>query len=46
MEHIAILAKELNLPKAKVKAAVELIDNDNTVPFIARYRKEMTGGMD
>lgn len=40
------LAKELNYPLGKVTAAVELLDNGNTIPFIARYRKEVTGEMD
>ena len=45
-EHLDILAKELKWPKAKLKATIELIDAGNTIPFIARYRKEMTGEMD
>ena len=40
------LAKELNRPLGKVTAAVELLDAGNTIPFIARYRKEATGEMD
>ncbi len=40
------LAKELNRPLGKVVAAVELLDAGNTIPFIARYRKEVTGEMD
>ncbi len=39
------LAKELGLKKSFVQATVELIDEGNTIPFIARYRKEVTGGM-
>ena len=46
MNLIAQLAQELNLKVADVEAAVKLIDEGNTVPFIARYRKEATGGMD
>ena len=46
MDIIATLAEELGLKKTAVQAAVELIDEGNTIPFIARYRKEMTGGMD
>ena len=46
MDLIAQLAQELNLKVADVEAAVKLIDEGNTVPFIARYRKEATGGMD
>ena len=40
------LAAELSLPVNRVQAAVELLDGGNTVPFIARYRKEATGGLD
>lgn len=40
------LAKELNVRLEQVTAAVQLIDDGNTVPFIARYRKEATGGLD
>ena len=40
------LAKELTRPLGKVTAAVELLDAGNTIPFIARYRKEATGEMD
>jgi uncharacterized protein len=43
---IALLAGELNVRPAQVAAAVELLDDGATVPFIARYRKEATGGLD
>ena len=46
MDLIAKLAEELKLRKTDVEAAVKLIDEGNTIPFIARYRKEATGGMD
>ena len=46
MDIIATLAEELGLKRAAVEAAVALIDEGNTIPFIARYRKEVTGGMD
>lgn len=46
MDLIAKLAEELKLRKADVEATVKLIDEGNTIPFIARYRKEATGGMD
>ena len=46
MDLIAQLAHELNLKTANVEAAVKLIDEGNTIPFISRYRKEATGGMD
>lgn len=40
------LARELKLHLTQVQAAVTLLDDDNTVPFIARYRKEATGSLD
>lgn len=40
------IAKELGVPVDKLSAAVELLDAGNTVPFVARYRKEVTGGLD
>jgi uncharacterized protein len=40
------LAKELNISLKQVNSVVELLDGGNTVPFIARYRKEVTGGLD
>lgn len=40
------LARELNVSEAQVRATVGLLDEGNTVPFIARYRKEVTGGLD
>ncbi len=46
MDIIAHLAEELNLNTKAVETAVQLLDEGNTVPFIARYRKEATGGMD
>ena len=46
MDHLSQLARELNLRAAQVEAAVELLDDGNTVPFIARYRKEATGTLD
>ena len=46
MDLIATLADELNLAPQNVEAAVALIDEGATIPFIARYRKEATGGMD
>ncbi|GAQ24738.1 Tex family protein [Tepidanaerobacter syntrophicus] len=42
---IKALAQELNIEERQVAAAVELLDSGNTVPFIARYRKEATGGL-
>ena len=46
MDLIAVLAGELKQPTGRVQTTVELMDGGATVPFIARYRKEMTGGMD
>lgn len=43
---LELTAEELNLKKSNVKSVVELLDSGNTVPFIARYRKEMTGSLD
>jgi uncharacterized protein len=40
------IAQELSVRTKQVLAAVTLIDDGNTVPFIARYRKEVTGGLD
>ena len=40
------IATELNVAVAKVQAAIDLLDDGATVPFIARYRKEATGGLD
>lgn len=46
MDILAQLSKELSIPQSKVEAAVKLLDDGNTVPFIARYRKEVTGSLD
>ncbi len=46
MDMIKVLAAELGQPEKYVAAAVELIDAGNTIPFIARYRKEATNAMD
>ncbi|NMM54042.1 Tex family protein [Paenibacillus aquistagni] len=40
------LAQELALGKGQVQKTIELLDEGNTIPFIARYRKEMTGELD
>jgi uncharacterized protein len=40
------VAQDLQLRKVQVNAVVELLDSGNTVPFITRYRKEVTGGLD
>ena len=39
------IAKELQVQKWQVEAAVKLIDEGNTIPFISRYRKEVTGSL-
>ncbi len=44
--HINTIAKELNLNPRQVHATAELLEQDATVPFIARYRKEATGSLD
>lgn len=45
MDIIAVLQQELGVKYQQVKAAVKLIDEGNTIPFIARYRKEATGAL-
>ncbi len=45
MDLIKILAQELEIRPAQAEAAVRLIDEGNTIPFIARYRKEVTGSL-
>src|SRR6187401_11951 len=46
LDLVPILAAELNLPGASVAAVLKLAAEGGTVPFIARYRKEATGGLD
>ncbi len=46
MDIIARLAQELNIRRQQAEAAVKLIDEGNTIPFISRYRKEVTGALD
>ncbi len=45
MDIIAKLAEELNIRRQQAEAAVTLIDEGNTIPFISRYRKEATGAL-
>ena len=45
MDIILALTKELNVEKWQIEAAVKLIDEGNTIPFIYRYRKEVTGAL-
>jgi uncharacterized protein len=42
---IKLIAEELNIKPSQVENTVKLIDEGNTIPFIARYRKEVTGGL-
>lgn len=46
MDLIKTIADQLSLPAGKVKNTIELLDQGNTIPFIARYRKEVTGTLD
>ena len=46
MDIIKTLSEEFNIKPAQVKGTVELIEAGNTIPFIARYRKEVTGSLD
>ncbi len=45
-QHIQIVSKELNIATKQVHAALGLLDEGATIPFIARYRKEITGSLD
>lgn len=46
MDHATLIAQELGIKKQQVEAVRELLEAEATVPFIARYRKEATGGLD
>ena len=46
MDFVSVLANEFGLRAQQVQAVIELLDAGNTIPFIARYRKEMTGSLD
>ena len=46
LDMLNLLASELNLKTIQIKNTVELLDAGNTVPFISRYRKEVTGSLD
>ncbi len=46
MDISEILQKELGIRREQVETTIKLIDEGNTIPFIARYRKEMTGALD
>ena len=45
-KHIIKIAQELNLKEKQVVATAILLEDDATIPFIARYRKEVTGSLD
>ena len=45
MDISEIIANELNIKNTQVQKTINLIDEGNTIPFIARYRKEVTGGL-
>ena len=45
MDIIQAITQELKVEKWQVEAAVKLIDEGNTIPFISRYRKEATGSL-
>ena len=46
MDIAKTISNELNITAAQATAVIELIDEGNTIPFIARYRKDKTGGLD
>lgn len=46
MNHSQKIASQVNVPPAAVEATIALLDEGNTIPFIARYRKEKTNGLD
>ncbi|HEX3015479.1 MAG TPA: Tex family protein [Desulfobacteria bacterium] len=46
MQIVSEIAKQLNIRETQVNSAVKLLDDGNTIPFIARYRKEVTGELD
>jgi protein Tex len=46
MSHANKIATQLKIKTEQVSATINLLDEDNTLPFIARYRKEVTGGLD
>lgn len=45
-QYLKIITDELQISTRQVERSIELLENDNTIPFIARYRKEMTGNLD
>ena len=45
MDIVKTISQELDIKTWQTEAAIQLIDEGNTIPFIARYRKEMTGSL-
>lgn len=45
MDIVKVLAKELEVKESQISASIQLIDEGNSIPFIARYRKELTGSL-
>jgi len=45
-DHISNIARELGLKESQIRAVAELLEQDSTIPFISRYRKEATGNLD
>ena len=46
MDNASLLSQQLQIPAHQVAAALDLLEHGNTLPFVARYRKEVTGGLD
>lgn len=46
MQYTEIIAQELEIAPGRVQATIDLLDDGNTIPFLARYRKEATGSLD
>ena len=46
MELISFIQKRIELPRAGIEQTVQLLNEDCTIPFISRYRKERTGSLD
>lgn len=46
MDFVKTIANQLNIRPEQVQATITLFDAENTIPFVARYRKEVTGGLD
>lgn len=46
MNHTDLISEKLGIRPAQIAATIELLESGNTIPFIARYRKEATGGLD